>query len=670
MENYETLRTLGQGGFGKVILGRRKGDQVQVVIKEVRLTALPPKDRDNALREVRVLSSLKHPYIVEYLESFQARGCLYIVMSYADGGDLAEKIQKQGTKCLAESEVLHYFIELALAIKYIHDRKILHRDLKGQNVFLTKDGTVKLGDFGIARVLDHTFQVCRTQIGTPYYLSPEICQGRAYNAKTDIWSLGCLLYELCTLKHAFSANGMNQLLRQIISGPVAPIPPEYSQEIRGLVDRMLTKDPAERPSINQILEVPLIKQRLPEFECDLPAPEPEKLKRMLAVPEIDAGREAKARETREKVDHDREVFLQQRREAVARNPPAGPDPEPEDDRRRTFLEARANRNRLRDRAMAGRTMAHALQAADEPEARAPPSRPEPRQAEPKAPMSLSELNAYMREQRHERRANQARAEAALQGVSIDQLVADAEREQRRKGGDPAADPEGQRDRQKRMSLSQVKAFMREQQRARRPNADSPALDMDSLIAQAEREQRERPKPEEVPTRAETPPKSGRSVLGQPKIKELFRQQREQLRVNHEKMKKVRDGAHDPTIAAEAPPSASGRPRLLGQDGAAADPMHGLEALDQMEATDSSTRPFYLQEKVIDFPVVRESDSLSYRAERIRAFLEKEVGLDKLIELRQANLGQTTVEQILRDSEPGVVILAQQLLVLEQTIDNM
>jgi NIMA (never in mitosis gene a)-related kinase len=223
MQKYEQIRVLGQGGFGKAILARRKSDRTQVVIKEVRLTALGPKDREEALKESKVLASLKHPYIVEYSESFQERGCLYIVMGFADGGDLAGKIERAGRRPFSEDEILHDFIEIALAIKYIHDRKILHRDLKGQNVFLMKDGTVKLGDFGIAKVLAHTFQVCRTQIGTPYYLSPEICQGRNYNAKTDIWSLGCILYELCTLKHAFEAGNMNQLLMAIVRGRYAPI---------------------------------------------------------------------------------------------------------------------------------------------------------------------------------------------------------------------------------------------------------------------------------------------------------------------------------------------------------------------------------------------------------------------------------------------------------------
>ena len=265
MHRYEQVRVLGQGGFGKAILARRRDDQTLAVIKEVPLLSLKPKDRDDAFQEAKLLSTLSHPFIVTYIDSFQEKGNLYIAMEYADGGDLAGKLQKLGGKLMSEEEALHYFIQIALAIKYIHDRKILHRDLKTQNIFLTKDGTVKLGDFGIARVLQHTFQVCKTQIGTPYYLSPELCEGRSYNAKTDIWSLGCILYELLTLKKAFDATNMNQLIVNIIRGRHPPISSAFSVEVRQLVDAMLTKDPSKRPSINQILQLPFIKKRLSNF---------------------------------------------------------------------------------------------------------------------------------------------------------------------------------------------------------------------------------------------------------------------------------------------------------------------------------------------------------------------------------------------------------------------
>ncbi|OHT16615.1 CAMK family protein kinase [Tritrichomonas foetus] len=262
MLKFEQVRVLGQGGFGKAILARRKDDKTLVVIKEVQLTALKPRDRDVAFQEAKLLAKLHHPFIVSYVDSFQENGNLYIVMEYADGGDLAQKLQKKNGQLMSEEEVLHYFFQIALAIKYIHDRRILHRDLKTQNIFLTKDGTVKLGDFGIARVLQHTFQLCKTQIGTPYYLSPEICEGKNYNSKTDIWSLGCILYELLTLRKAFDANNMNQLLVKIIRGKHPPISSNFSSDIRQLVDSMLTKDPSKRPSINQILYQPFIKARL------------------------------------------------------------------------------------------------------------------------------------------------------------------------------------------------------------------------------------------------------------------------------------------------------------------------------------------------------------------------------------------------------------------------
>ncbi|XP_022786792.1 serine/threonine-protein kinase Nek5-like [Stylophora pistillata] len=117
---------------------------------------------------------------------------------------------------LPEDQVLDYFVQICLGLKHVHDRKILHRDLKSQNIFLTKNGIVKLGDFGIARVLHSTMELARTCIGTPYYLSPEICENKPYNNKSDIWSLGCVLYELLTLKHAFEAGNMKNLVLKII----------------------------------------------------------------------------------------------------------------------------------------------------------------------------------------------------------------------------------------------------------------------------------------------------------------------------------------------------------------------------------------------------------------------------------------------------------------------
>ena len=265
MQKYEIIKTLGEGGYGKALLVKRKSDNLLFVAKTIRLSNLSEEEKKEAMNEVTVLSALKHPYITQYIESFTENKNLYIIMEYADGGDLSLKIERQHGKLFTEDEILNLFTQIALAIKYIHDRKILHRDLKGQNVFLTKKGEVKLGDFGIAKVLDHTMQFCKTQIGTPFYLSPEICEGKNYNSKTDIWSLGCLLYEMCTLKHAFNGRNINNLLMNIVRGNFTPISSNYSPELRALVTSLLAKDPAKRPSANQIINNPLIKNRLTKY---------------------------------------------------------------------------------------------------------------------------------------------------------------------------------------------------------------------------------------------------------------------------------------------------------------------------------------------------------------------------------------------------------------------
>ena len=268
MNNYKILKTLGEGGYGKALLAKRKADSSLFVIKAIKLSNLSDQEKRDAINEVSVLSSLRHPNIVEYIDSFTETETLYIVMEYADDGDLSLKIRNRNRKLFSENEILNIFAQLSLAIKYIHDRKILHRDLKCQNIFLTKQGQVKLGDFGIAKVLDHTTQFCRTQIGTPYYLSPEMCEGKNYDSKTDMWSLGCILYEMCTLRKAFDGRNINNILSNIVRGQYQPIPSMYSKELKQMVHALLQKDPRMRPSANQIVASPIIRSKLVSFISD------------------------------------------------------------------------------------------------------------------------------------------------------------------------------------------------------------------------------------------------------------------------------------------------------------------------------------------------------------------------------------------------------------------
>uniref|UniRef100_A0A8B9CPB0 non-specific serine/threonine protein kinase n=1 Tax=Anser brachyrhynchus TaxID=132585 RepID=A0A8B9CPB0_9AVES len=265
MDKYIKVQKIGEGSFGKAILVKAKENSQQYVIKEINISKMSNKEREESRREVAVLANMKHPNIVLYRESFEENGCLYIVMDYCEGGDLFKKINAQKGILFSEDQILDWFVQICLALKHIHDRKILHRDIKSQNIFLTKDGTIQLGDFGIARVLNSTVELARTCIGTPYYLSPEICQNRPYNNKSDIWALGCVLYEMCTLKHAFEAGNMKNLVLKIISGSFPPVSMHYSYDLRNLLSQLFKRNPKDRPSVNSILEKNFIAKRVEKF---------------------------------------------------------------------------------------------------------------------------------------------------------------------------------------------------------------------------------------------------------------------------------------------------------------------------------------------------------------------------------------------------------------------
>ncbi|XP_053184711.1 interferon-induced very large GTPase 1-like [Scomber japonicus] len=265
MDKYEQVKKIGKGGFGTVILVKSKEDGHQYVIKEIDISEMSTEETEKAQHEVEVLSKMSHPNIVQYKESFEERSCLCIAMDYCEGGDLSEKIKSQRGKHFPEEQILDWFVQICLALKHIHDRKILHRDIKPENVFLTKDGTVQLGDFGVARVLNSTGELATTCIGTPLYLSPEICAKTPYNSKSDIWALGCVLNEMCTLKPVFEVEPWEQPYQKILRGSYPPLSDHYSQELRSLLNQLLNCDPTERPSVSSILEEPFLCRRIQKF---------------------------------------------------------------------------------------------------------------------------------------------------------------------------------------------------------------------------------------------------------------------------------------------------------------------------------------------------------------------------------------------------------------------
>lgn len=223
------------------------------------------EEKKETLDEAKIMEHLTHPNIIHFREVYKTkRGKLCIVMDYADGGDL-QKHLKNAKKYLKEDLILNWFTQICLAMKHVHDRKILHRDLKSQNIFLTKSEFIKLGDFGIARVLAHTKDIAKTVVGTPYYLSPEIIENRPYSFASDIWSLGVLLYEMCWLRPPFDAGSLHELASKILKGKYAAIPSFYSDNMSLLIATLLNINPKERPNINQILKFPLLSERVATF---------------------------------------------------------------------------------------------------------------------------------------------------------------------------------------------------------------------------------------------------------------------------------------------------------------------------------------------------------------------------------------------------------------------
>lgn len=266
MENFQRIKVVGKGSYGEVWLSKHVRDKKQYVLKKMDLKKASKRERKAAEQEAKLLSKLKHPNIVAYKDSFETDdGYLWIAMGFCEGGDLYNALKARKGSFLDERQIVEWFVQISMALQYLHERNILHRDLKTQNIFLTKSKIIKLGDLGIARVLDSSNDMATTLIGTPYYMSPELFSNKPYNHKSDVWALGCCVYEMTTLKHAFNAKDMNSLVYKILRGKMPPMPQQYSSDLNNLIRAMLDQNPARRPSVNKILRDPFIKKNIAIF---------------------------------------------------------------------------------------------------------------------------------------------------------------------------------------------------------------------------------------------------------------------------------------------------------------------------------------------------------------------------------------------------------------------
>ena len=268
MKNFEIIQKLGEGSFSVVYKVRRKIDNNIYALKKVKLQKLKDREKQNALNEVRILASIKSPFVIRYKEAFleESDKSLCIVMEYANNGDLYQSIIKfkKMNYLMEESDVWRIFIQMVKGLKALHDLKILHRDLKSANIFLFNDGTAKIGDCNVSKVLNKGLGY--TQTGTPYYASPEVWSDSPYDNKSDIWSLGVVTYEMLTLHPPFRAEKMDALYKKVIKGQYPKINNKYSNDICEIVKLLLKVNPNERPSCDQILKNKMVMERIDFFK--------------------------------------------------------------------------------------------------------------------------------------------------------------------------------------------------------------------------------------------------------------------------------------------------------------------------------------------------------------------------------------------------------------------
>ena len=276
VKDFTIDKFLGKGSYGAVYKCTRAGDGLPYAMKQINTRNMSHKERQDAVNEIRILASVVNPYVIRFCEAFVEDDMLYIITEYANHGDLFKRLQrlKQRHQSLPEDACWIYFIQLLLGVQALHRNSILHRDLKSANVFLASHNRLKIGDLGVAKLLRAQEAYAKTQIGTPYYVSPELWKNKPYNSKSDVWALGCLLYEMVELKPPFDSTNMRGLARKVLRGAYPQISSRYSTEIGQMIKTLLIVNPNDRPSVDDILKLDSIVSRmhmLPPEEIPLSA---------------------------------------------------------------------------------------------------------------------------------------------------------------------------------------------------------------------------------------------------------------------------------------------------------------------------------------------------------------------------------------------------------------
>ena len=253
---YKVVKKLGQGAFGSAFKVLNTEDQKEYVLKEINLSDNPEENAQTE-NEGRLLAKINSEHVVRFYDSFIENNKYYLVMEYCDSNSLSHFIEdyKNQDRLIPERTVLDIFLQICLGLKEVHSHNIIHRDLKPDNVFISENLKIKIGDFGISKETEANKKYAQTVAGTLIYMSPEIVQGLKYTSKTDIWSMGCILYELCTLTYIFPALSQVLLINSIVNKKPKNIDSKfYGSELQLLIDQLLEKDPVKRPDIEETIK--------------------------------------------------------------------------------------------------------------------------------------------------------------------------------------------------------------------------------------------------------------------------------------------------------------------------------------------------------------------------------------------------------------------------------